>query len=329
MKRPALLLLSAVLPWLAHGGGSNYGITPGALPDPAGTVREWPVPTPRFARDPAIGPDGSVFVAVMNGNKVARFDPQTETFREWDLPPGHRPHGLLVDRKGIVWTTGNGNGTIGRLDPATGAVVEHRTPSGGGGPHTLVISDDQRTIWFTMQAGNKVASLDTGSGAITEYPVPGGPYGLALDKDGNVWICRMRDHKLGRLDPRSGELSEVDTGQGSLPRRIASSPDGMLWVTYYGTGKLAKLDPAQRRIVGVYPLPGGDAGPYAVTVDGGGIVWANEIELDTVVRFDPRTEAMRVVKLPSSNVGIRKMVTDQRGRLWYMGSHNGRLGVVE
>lgn len=329
MKRPALLLLSAVLPWIAHGGGSNYGITPGALSDPAGTVREWTVPTPRFARDPAIGPDGSVFVAVMNGNKVARFDPQTETFREWDLPPGHRPHGLLVDRNGIVWTTGNGNGTIGRLDPATGAIVEYRTPSGGGGPHTLVITDDQRTIWFTMQAGNKVASLDTGSGAITEYPVPGGPYGLALDKEGTVWICRMRDHKLGRLDPRTGELTEVDTGRDSLPRRIAASPDGMMWITYYGSGKLAKLDPAQRRIVSTYPMPGGDAGPYAVTVDGGGIVWANEIEHDTVVRFDPRTEAMRVITLPSTNVGIRKMVTDQRGRLWYMGSHNGRLGVVE
>ena len=76
-------------------------------------------------------------------------------------------------------------------------------------------------------------------------------------------------------------------------------------------------------------LPGGDAGAYAVTVDGGGMVWVNEINLDTVVRFDPKTEQMRVVQLPSNNVGIRKMVTDARGRLWYMGSHNGRLGVVE
>jgi virginiamycin B lyase len=38
---------------------------------------------------------------------------------------------------------------------------------------------------------------------------------------------------------------------------------------------------------------------------------------------------MRVVKLPSKNVGIRKMTIDAAGRLWYMGSHNGRLGMVE
>ena len=328
MKRLALLLI-AMLPWTVHAGGSNYGITPGALPEPSGSVREWPVPTPRFARDPAIAPDGSVFIAVMSGNRVAHFDPRSETFREWDLPPGHRPHGLLVDRNGIVWTTGNGNGTIGRLDPATGTITEFRTPSGGGGPHTLIISDDQRTIWFTLQAGNKVGRLDTASGAITEYPSSGGPYGLALDREGKVWFCRMGDDRLGRLDPLTGEMTEVDTGAGSRPRRIAAAPDGMLWITYYGSGRLAKLDPAAHRIVATYPLPGGDAGPYAVTVDGGGIVWVNEIETDTVVRFDPRTEAMRVVALPSSNVGIRKMVTDHRGRLWYMGSHNGRLGVVE
>jgi virginiamycin B lyase len=327
MRRYAYLLIIAPLGAVA--GGSNYGITPGTHPNLVGKVSEWPVPTPRFARDPAVAPDGSIYISVMSGNKVARFDPKTQTFKEWDLPSGHRPHGLLVDKTGTVWTTGNGNGAIGKLDPATGKMTEFKTPSGGGGPHTLVITDDQSTIWFTMQSGNKIASLDTKTGAITEYPAPGGPYGLALDKAGNVWVCRMGDNKMGKLDPKTGQMSEVDTGRGSRPRRVAAAPDGMLWVTLYGNGKLAKLDPAAMKIVKEYQLPGGDAGAYAVTVDGGGMVWANEINLDTVVRFDPKTEQMRIVPLPSNNVGIRKMVTDASGRLWYMGSHNGRLGVVE
>jgi virginiamycin B lyase len=327
MKRLASLL--ALFPLAALGGGSNYGIAPGAHPSLAGKVSEWPVPTPRFARDPAIAPDGSVYIAVMTGNKVARFDPKTQTFKEWSLPSGHRPHGLLVDRNGMVWTTGNGNGTIGKLDPANGKMTEFKTPSGRGGPHTLIISDDQNTIWFTMQSGDKVASIDTKTGAIKEYASSGGPYGLAFDKAGNVWFCRMGDNKMGRLDPKTGQMSEVDTGRGSRPRRVAAAPDGMLWITYYGNGLLAKLDPAAMKVVKTYPMPGGDAGPYAVTVDGGGLIWANEINTDTVVRLDPKTEQMRVVQLPSNNVGIRKMVTDASGRLWYMGSHNGRLGVVE
>jgi virginiamycin B lyase len=124
-------------------------------------------------------------------------------------------------------------------------------------------------------------------------------------------------------------MSELDMGSGSRPRRVATAPDGSLWVTLFGNGKLVQVDPVAMKVVKEYQMPGGDAGPYAVTVDGGGMVWANEIDTDTVVRLDPKTGNMRVVKLPSSNVGIRKMVVDARGRLWYMGSHNGRLGVVE
>jgi len=91
-----------------------------------------------------------------------------------------------------------------------------------------------------------------------------------------------------------------------------------------------KIDPAQRRIVGRYPMPAGaGGGPYAVTVDGAGRVWANEIRHDTVALFDTQSERFRVIALPSQNVGIRKAIIDAQGRYWYMGSHNGRLGMIE
>jgi virginiamycin B lyase len=327
-------LASVVALWcslvsVAYAGGSNYGITPGARPTIEPRVTEWSVPTPEFARDPAPGPDGAIYVAVMFGNKIARFDTKAQTFKEWDLPSGARPHGLLVDRRGRVWYTGNGNGTIGELDPTSGKVTEHQAPSGGD-PHTLVIDDAQRVIWFTVQGAGRIGRLDTRTGAITEFKTRGNPYGLALDRDGNVWFCQLGGDRLGRVDVAAGTISEVELERGSRPRRMAAAPDGSLWVTYYGNGKLVRFDPATRKVVKEYRLPAGsDGGPYAVTVDGGGIVWANEIKTDTVVRLDSKTEDMRVIALPSKRVGIRKMVVDASGRLWYMGSHNGRLGVVE
>ncbi len=319
-----VLALSSV----AGAGGSNYGIAPGVNTSFLGRISEWPVPTPQFARDPAPGPDGNIYIAVMSGNKIARFDTATKTFREWDLPPGARPHGLLVDRDGQVWYTGNGNGTIGHLNPATGKVVEHRLPSGGD-PHTLVI-DEQGVIWFTVQSANRIGRLDTRNGVITEFKTTGGPYGLALDKAGNVWFCQIAAGKLGKLDPRSGAITGLALAPDSQPRRIAAAPDGSLWVTLYGKGSLLHVDPAAERVIKEYPLPAGPrGGPYAVTVDAAGFVWANEIATDTVVRLDPKSGQIRVFPLPSKGVGVRKMVVDARGRLWYMGSHNGRLGVIE
>lgn len=324
----ALALALLLLPVPAAAGGSSYGVVPGSRPRVEGRISEWPVPTPRFARDPAPGPDGAIYIAVMHGDRIARFDPRTQAFREWDLPPGARPHGLLVDRRGIVWYTGNGNGTIGRLDPATGRVTEHRVPSGGD-PHTLVI-DEQGVLWFTVQNGQRVGRLDTRTGAVSEFRTRGNPYGIALDRTGAVWFCQLTGDRLGRLDPATGAITELALAPGSRPRRMAAAPDGSLWVTLFGYGKLIQVDPVARTVVKEYLLPAGPGGgPYAVTVDGSGAVWANEIQTDTVVRLDPKRGQVRVFALPSQQVGIRKMIVDAEGRLWYVGSHNGRLGVIE
>ena len=324
----AALIGLLLVPMAAVAGGSNYGIEPGSRAI-AGKISEWPVPTPKFARDPAPGPDGNIYIAVMHGNRIARFDTKTKSFKEWMLPEGARPHGLVVAKDGKVFYTGNGNGTIGELDPASGKVIEHATPSRGGGPHTAVI-DERGDIWFTGQSGGYLGRLERASGRMTEIPMSGGPYGLAIDQSGRIWVCRMGMNAMGIYDPKTGKTTALSTGPRSRPRRVAAAPDGMLWVTYYGNGRLAKIDPRAMKVVKEYPMPAGNgAGPYAVTVDAAGRVWANEIDTDTVAVLDPATGQFRVIALPSKGVGIRKAIVDAQGRYWYMGSHNGRLGVIE
>jgi virginiamycin B lyase len=112
---------------VATAGGSNYTVQPGSNPGFAGSVREWSVPTPAFARDPAVTPDGTIYITVMHAEKIARFDPTSEKFQRVEPARRRPPHGLLVDGQGLVWYTGNGNGTIGRLDPSTGKVTEFKT----------------------------------------------------------------------------------------------------------------------------------------------------------------------------------------------------------
>ncbi|MDB5796685.1 MAG: lyase [Paucimonas sp.] len=329
---PCLLATLALVPGLVLAGGSNYTVTPG-LSNPSGKVREWPVPTPKFARDPAIGLDGNIYIAVMHGNRLARFDPRTEKFDEWELPPGTRPHGLVLDEKRTVWMTGNGNGTLLEIpfnNGQPGKMVAHPTPSGGS-PHTIIFDNrrGREALWFTNQGANKVTRYERASGKMTEFSTRDGPYGLAMDKSGNVWFCQASGQRVGRIDAASGQVTEIDLGAGSLPRRIAAHGDD-LWVVRYGDGKLSHIDARAARVTRSYDMPAGAGGnPYAVTVDAAGKVWANEIGTDTVTLFDPASGKFRVFPLPTKNEGIRKMVVDASGRLWYMGSHSGKLGVVQ
>jgi len=77
------------------------------------------------------------------------------------------------------------------------------------------------------------------------------------------------------------------------PRRVAATPDGsILWFAFYGSNELVKFDPLARKIVKSYKLPGGPGGgAYAVTVDGAGHPWVNELGANTVIASirPPRT----------------------------------------
>jgi virginiamycin B lyase len=318
------MMMSAAFSGPALAGGS--AVAPG-MREPAGNVREWPVPTPLFTSEPAVATDGNVYIAIMRGNRIARFDPRIEVFNEWDLPRGAAPQSLTTDERGTIWYTGYGNATLGALDAVSGHVVQHRVP-GGGTPNTLLF-DGRDSVWLTDQLAQSVLRFDRTALRMTGYRTGGNPFGLAVDREGHLWFCQLSAGRLGRIDATTGEISDVDLGAGSRPRRVALAPDGALWVTLNGAGTIARVDPHAGRVTDVVAMPGGAGSqPFAIAVAGDGRVWVNEYRNDTVRLFDPVRGTFRSFALPSHNPGIRKMVVDAEGRLWYTGSHNGRLGVI-
>jgi len=92
-----------------------------------------PVPTPKFARDPAPGPDGNIYIAVMQGDRIAL------SIRSRRNSTNGSPSGPSArtarDKEGRVWYTGNGNGTIGELDPRPARCAS--TGRRRAEPHTL------------------------------------------------------------------------------------------------------------------------------------------------------------------------------------------------
>src|SRR5438128_11688120 len=86
--------------------------------------------------------------------------------REFDLPRGHGPHGLVADRDGNIWYTANAAGAIAKLDPKTGQVAEYKMPDPAAhDPHTPIFAQDG-TAWFMVRNGNFTCRLDPTTRAV-------------------------------------------------------------------------------------------------------------------------------------------------------------------
>ncbi len=236
----------------------------------------------------ALGLDNKYYIT--NGSKsIGVFDPKTRRFEPSHLIPEKYgavyPHTIRVDSKGMVWFTLTGSEQVGRLDPTTGefTIVDLPThkPKGFAG---------------TTQ-----------------------PYGIDVHPiDGTIWYSRLYADKIGRIDPKTLEITEYDSPMGG-PRRMQFDKKGVLWITGYAEGTLARIDVDGFKSK-VYRLPefaeGVRPAAYALgvhpdTQD----IWINENMTDRIYRFIPAEERFIAYPMPLSGTYTRDMTFTKDGRV--------------
>ncbi len=144
-----------------------------------------------------------------SGSPFSRFDPRTETFREFPEIPSSYGVGIAPD--GTVWFTEyRPDGKVGKVNPRTLEVTKYTLPTPNARPRRIKVDTDG-TIWFAEYAAGKIGRLDPATGAIREFPLPGPsptPYALGIDQDHKIWYSSMDMDVIGRLDPATGEVVE-------------------------------------------------------------------------------------------------------------------------
>jgi virginiamycin B lyase len=313
-----------------------------ALPAPAVlagnvhvTIKEWDVPTPGSRpHDPMFAPDGSAWYTGQMANVLGRFDPKTQTFREFHLPDGSGPHGLIADHDGNVWYTANFKAYIGKLDPKTGKVTQYPMPDPRArDPHTLLLAPNGQ-IYFTAQNANMAGRLDprTGEIKLVNSPTPrSNPYGMVIDSHGVPYYVEFGSNKVARIDPDTLAIREfVLPNPDARPRRIAITADDIIWYSDYARGFLGRLDPKTGAVT-EWPSPGGPRSqPYGIAAIGNAI-WYSESNTspNSLVRFDTRTHQFQTWPIPSGGGVVRNMVTTPDGNLWLACSGVNKIAFVE
>ncbi len=307
-----------------------------AADDRKAVIKEWDVPTADSRpHDPEVAPDGALWYTGQLANKLGRLDPKTGAMKEFNLKsPGSGPHGLAADKEGNIWFTANSKGYIGKLDPKTGEVTEYPMPDARArDPHSLVFDRDGM-IFFTVQVGNFVGKLDPKSGRVTLKEVPTAnarPYGIIIWDDGAAYFCEFNSNKIGRIQPKTLDITEYTLPEGARPRRIANNPDHFIYYTDFARGFLGRLEPQSGKVE-QWASPGGARSqPYGITSTSDGIVWYSEsgVKPNTLVAFNPKTKTFEQWPIPSGGGVVRNMVTARDGRLYLACSGVNKVAVVE
>jgi len=242
--------------------------------------------------------------------------------------------GTTADPRGNIWT----GGEFIKLDIETGKLTRYPRPSTIGGFHNGKEVDSKGNVWATQPTG--VVRMDPATGAYTEFksvtPL-GRPYDMAIDSEDKVWFAQIALDKIGIVDQRTGEVSEVtlppldeeigakdrEIGEASGgwtmntplyqkgPRRMGADLHGdTVWVGEFWAGRLAKIDIHTKKIT-EYKIPEARyADPYKIRVDKNHMVWFTFANADRFAKFNPVTEKFTMYSLPTRASDSRHFTLD-------------------
>lgn len=269
-------------------------------------------------------PDGRIWLTLAKGNQLAGFDPRTEQWEIVDLEKGVNPHTLRFDDKGRLWYTITATNQVGMYHPETGEQQFVRLES----PDLFTAAIIRLTPFFIRNA--HWLNLDDRSAEMDGVSMPM-PYGIDINPlDDSVWYSQLNFRRIGRIDGDSFKDTPITT-PFDTPRRLRFDSKGGLWVPSYSEASLHHYNPVsgewQRWQLPIEPI--GSETPYALFVDKATEhVWINGTASDTMIRFEPQSEAFTVYPLPNRVTYTRDIDIDGNGNLWTSHS-NGPAWHVE
>jgi virginiamycin B lyase len=134
--------------------------------------------------------------------------------------------------------------------------------------------------------------------------------------DGSIWWVGQWGNVLGRIDPKTGEMTEYPLPAEAKPHSVTLDRDGNPWYTGNGNGTIGKLDLATGEIT-VFPMPDPAArDPHTAEFDENGILWFTLQQSNMVGRLDPATGHVKLVTMKTAGARPYGIKIDANGVPW-------------
>jgi virginiamycin B lyase len=237
----------------------------GRLDPKTGEMKEYPIPINGGPHGLINDKDGNIWYAGNWGGHIGELNVKTGEYKFFPMPdPKARdPHTPLFDKDGILWFSVQNGGFMGRLDPKTGD-IKLFTPNGPSGqqPYALRFLSDGRRPYFSYWGSNKIATIDPDKLELKEYILPDPRTRIrrmGVTSDDMIWYGNWSTGKLGRLDPKTGAVTEWDGPSGPQSQPYGMTViDDKIWYVESNTrpNNLVRFDPKTERFQ-TWPIPNG------------------------------------------------------------------------
>jgi virginiamycin B lyase len=120
-----------------------------------------------------VGPDGTIWMTELAGNRLLRHDPATGETKAYPLPAAHSgPRRCDIGANGIVWVPEFASGKLARFDPATEQFEEFDLPVRDSLPYCARVDRTRGWVWISLCAADAIARFDPKSKQVELFELP-------------------------------------------------------------------------------------------------------------------------------------------------------------
>src|SRR5690606_28458185 len=134
--------------------------------------------------------------------------------------------------------------------------------------------------------------------------------------------------RIGRIDPATGEISTIMTGEARDPHTMVLDGKGNIWFTSQGSNRVGRLNVATSDVTLVTPNDT-PSNPYGIVLDGDGTVWVALLGAGLFPRIAPETLEVTRFELGDPAARSRRIAWTPDNALWYGDEARGMLGRLD
>lgn len=186
-------------------------------------------------------------------------------------------------------------------------------------------------IWYVGQWGNIIGRIDPKTDAVQEWDLPKGslPHSVMVDQAGGIWFTGNGNGTLGKFDPVTGTsmVYKMPVPEARDPHTGEFDADGLFWFSLQQSDMIGRFDPKTGETKLVKTKPG--ARPYGLKFEKDGTPWVACNGAPCLYKVDRATMALSEIQLPLDGTTVRRLDIAADGRIWYVNSAKGRIGVLD